>query len=241
MAKAFFISDVHLGLGAFEKEKAKEERVVGFLQHVREHGSALFIVGDLFDSWLEYRTVVPKGYHRLLTALEDLTRSGIEVHYLAGNHDFWMRDLFHRHLRINTYSKPFSITIEGKKFFFHHGDGLIDNDWGYLILQAILRNPLCVWLYSWIHPDIGVRLAQFSSRGSRRHTEKMSNYSDSGLRDFAAKMIGQGYDFVVMGHCHKPKIERMGSGTYVNLGDWISYNSYAEFQDGHLELKTWNP
>src|SRR5690349_3470818 len=139
MGKAYFISDVHLGLESPERERAKEERLLAFLASVGNDGAQLFIVGDLFDAWLEYRTVIPKGFHRTLTKLDDLARGGVGIHYLAGNHDFWMRDYFSRELGMKTYADAFDMTVNGKRIFLHHGDGLAEKDGGYRLLKRVLR------------------------------------------------------------------------------------------------------
>lgn len=239
MARAFFISDAHLGLETKEREEEKERRIVHFLEHVKRHGTHLFIVGDLFDAWLEYRTVIPKGYHRLFTALEDLTASGVEVHYLAGNHDYWMRNFFVEYLGVRTYAEPFAVTIGRKRFFIHHGDGLAMKDAGYRILKKILRNPVSTWVYSWVHPDVGIPLARMSSRKSRGYTSRKEYGSDDGLKKFAARKIAEGIDYVIMGHRHQPVSLTINGGLYVNLGDWISNFTYAEFARGKLRLKKW--
>ena len=240
MARAFFISDAHLGLDPREQETEKENRLLSFLRHVERNGTHLFIVGDLFDAWFEYRTVIPKGYHRLLTALEDLTRKGIHVHYLAGNHDYWMGNYFHEYLGINIAFEPFAVTIDGKKFYIHHGDGLAGKDVGYRILKSVLRNPLAIWLYSWLHPDIGINLAKFSSKTSRGYTANKDYGEEDSLYKFAAGKMAEGFDYVVMGHRHKPVVARIKTGTYVNLGDWISSFTYGDFSGGELVLKSWN-
>lgn len=239
MSRAFFISDAHLGLGTKEEEHEKERRLLQFLLHINGRASHLFIVGDLFDAWLEYRTVIPKGYHRLFTALEDLTHAGVQVHYLAGNHDYWMGSYFRDYLGVQTHFDPFEASIDQKKFYIHHGDGLTGKDVGYRILKKILRNPLSIWLYSWLHPDIGIALAKLTSRKSRHHTSQKDFGAEDGLQQFAAKRIAEGLDFVVMGHRHKPIAVPLDRGLYVNLGDWISNFTYAEFSDGRLSLKTW--
>src|SRR5258708_6348863 len=172
MSKVYFFSDAHLGLGTRDEDRAKEALILSFLHQVAADGNQLYIVGDLFDAWIEYKTVIPKGHHRLLTALEDLTRKGISVHYLVGNHDFWMRDFFATELGVTIHMEPFETTIDGKRFYIHHGDGLATNDTGYRILKTILRNPLCIWLYRWVHPDLGYGLARSSSRNSRAYTSK---------------------------------------------------------------------
>lgn len=240
MARTFFISDVHFGLESKEKELRKQERVFSFLDHVRKEGNQLFIVGDLFDAWFEYRSVIPKGFHRLLTKLEDLTRSGIKVHYIVGNHDFWIRDFFRDDLGIITYYDPFSVALDGKKIYLHHGDGLAKKDTGYRILKKVLRNRLNIWLYSWIHPDIGLWLAGASSKKSRDYTSAKDYGEGDGMIRFATDKIAEGFDAVVMGHRHKPVCRAIGNGVYINLGDWITYNTYAELSDGTIQLKEWS-
>ena len=164
MSKTYFISDAHLGLGSREEEREKEQRIVKFLQSIASDAKQLFIVGDLFDSWFEYETVIPKGYHRLLTQLDDLVQKNITVHYLAGNHDYWMGNFFRDELGIHVYHDAFETIIDGKRFLIHHGDGLATNDTGYKILKKVLRNPAAIWLYKWIHPDIGIGIAKASSK-----------------------------------------------------------------------------
>ena len=240
MSKAYFISDAHLGLGTQEEERAKEQRLLDFLDTILKDASQLFIVGDLFDAWFEYRTVIPKGFHRLLTKLNDLTKRNITVHYLAGNHDYWIRDYFRDELGMKTYHDAFEITIDGKKFFIHHGDGLASNDRGYKILKKVLRNPFNIWLYSWLHPDIGIALAQSSSKKSRHYTSSKQYGEEDGMITLATQKIDQGYDVVLMGHRHQPVYKQIGKGIYINLGDWITHNTYAEMEHGRIELKSWS-
>ena len=240
MPKAFFISDAHLGLGNAGEERAKEDRLIAFIDHCRNSSDYLFILGDLFDAWFEYRTVIPKGYHRLFTALENLRTAGTEIHYLTGNHDFWMRDFFSANLGIILHRESFAMRIGTTSFFLHHGDGLAVRDLGYRILKPILRNPVSVWLYTWLHPDIGIPLARSSSKKSRVYTAAKEYGETDGMRRYAERKINEGSDIVVMGHRHLPVSETIGSGTYINLGDWITHNTYAEFDNGGIALKTWH-
>jgi len=233
------MSDAHLGVGPRAEERVKEDRLLRFLDAVAADGSDLFILGDLFDAWFEYRLVMPKGYHRLLTKLESLTRSGIRVHYLVGNHDCWIRDYFRDELGIVTHAGPFSTEINGRRIYMHHGDGLALNDAGYRILKKILRNPVAVWMYSWLHPDIGIRLAHSSSKTSRKYTSGKHYGEADGMTRFAGERIREGFDYVIMGHRHIPSVQTIGNGTYVNLGDWITHNSYAVMNGSALELKNW--
>jgi UDP-2,3-diacylglucosamine hydrolase len=239
MSKVYFISDAHLGLGPKDEEREKENSLIAFLEYIMRDATQLFIGGDLFDAWIEYRTVIPKGFHRLFTKLEECNTRGITIHYLAGNHDYWMRDFFHDELGIKTYLDAFHITIDGKNIFFHHGDGLAVKDTGYRILKNILRNPFNIWLYSWLHPDLGVPLARSSSQKSRRCTATKDYGEEDGMMKFAAKRIAEGVDIVIMGHRHKPVCKQIGNGLYINLGDWITHNTYAVMENGRIELKKW--
>jgi UDP-2,3-diacylglucosamine hydrolase len=237
---AYFFSDVHLGLGSAQTEKQKEDWLLSFLRSILPSSDCLFIVGDLFDFWFEYKTVIPKGFHRTLAALQEFADRGVKVHYLAGNHDFWMGDFFRTELGMELHFDPFETTVAGKRICFHHGDGLAENDTGYKLIKPVLRNRLSVRLYRWLHPDLGVKLARGSSRTSREYTAGKHYGEEEGMIRYARTQIERGADIVMMGHRHKPSVVPIGHGMYVNLGDWISYNTYAELQNGELQLKVWD-
>jgi len=240
MKPIFFFSDVHLGLHDSVREKEKLRRVLSFLSHVEEHGERLFIVGDLFDYWFEYSSVIPRGYHHILSRLGMMVERGMQIDYIAGNHDFWLRDFFPAELGIPVYKDPLSITLEGKKFLLHHGDGLATNDTGYRIMKRIFRNRFNIMLYSWVHPDWTTPLARGTSRTSRTYTSTKDYGETDGMLKFAAERIRAGYDVVVMGHRHQPCVTPIGAGTYVNLGDWVTHSSYAEFDGDTITVKDWN-
>ncbi|MBI4428508.1 MAG: UDP-2,3-diacylglucosamine diphosphatase [Ignavibacteriales bacterium] len=237
--KTYFFSDAHLGLGSKEEERKKERRVIDFLSLVQKDADQLFIVGDLFDFWFEYKSVVPKGYFRLFTKLADLTENDVQVSFLAGNHDFWLKGYFQDELGIRVFLEPIEQTIKGRRFLIHHGDGLLQNDTGYRILKSVLRNKLNMFLFSLIHPDVAGAVARWSSRKSRQHTSKRP-LEENDMILYAEEKIQQGFDYVIMGHNHVPQFRKLGSGVYVNLGDWITENTYAVFDGKKLELKTWN-
>ncbi|MBW7888740.1 MAG: UDP-2,3-diacylglucosamine diphosphatase [Bacteroidetes bacterium] len=239
MKNIFFFSDVHFGLQTREQEKEKERRVLAFLSYVEEHGEELFILGDLFDYWFEYKSVVPRGYHHILSKLGSMVEHGIKIHYAAGNHDFWLRDFFPTELGIPVYKEPFAMTLRGKKFFFHHGDGLALHDTGYRILKKILRSKINIFLYSLLHPDWTAPIAKGSSKTSREYTGTKDYGETDGMKLFAEKKINEGFEVVMMGHRHHPAYEKIGSGIYVNLGDWISFHTYAEFDGTTVVLKSW--
>jgi len=237
--KTYFFSDAHLGLGSKDEERKKEQRVVAFLSQVQQDARRLFIVGDLFDFWFEYSSVVPKGYFRLFTKLAELTENGVEVSFLAGNHDFWLKGYFRDELGVRIFREPVDCMIDNKRFLIHHGDGLLQNDTGYRILKTILRNKVNMFLFSLIHPDIAGAVARWSSRKSRRHTSKRPLEEGDMIR-FAEQKVKEGFDYVIMGHNHMPQFRKLDNGVYVNLGDWITENTYAVFDGKSLELKRWN-
>jgi UDP-2,3-diacylglucosamine hydrolase len=235
----YFLSDVHLGLGPPEQERRKEDTLLEFFGAILPQAQQLFIVGDLFDLWFEYTTVIPKGFFRTLAALESFTRRGVEVHYLAGNHDYWMEDFFKNELGVKTHREPFEISLHGKRLFLHHGDGLIGKDVGYRLIRPILRNPVSILLYRWLHPDIGIRLARRSSRTSRAYTSRQKIADDRDMTAFATERIRQGIDIVIMGHQHYPAYHVIEGGVYINLGDWISHRTYAEMTGEGVRLLRW--
>jgi UDP-2,3-diacylglucosamine hydrolase len=236
--KIYFFSDAHLGLGSAEEDRQKELRLVRFLNFIQKDAAQVYIVGDLFDYWFEYKTVVPKNYFRLFSKLAELAESNIRLFFIAGNHDFWVKNYFRDALGMEVHFNPVEAEINGKRFLIHHGDGLLKDDLGYKILKKILRSKINIFLFSLIHPDVSGRLARWSSHTSRRYTSSRK-YESTGMENFAAQKIKEGYDFVVMGHNHIPSCQTIDGGTYVNLGDWIYENTYAVFDGTKLKLKKW--
>jgi UDP-2,3-diacylglucosamine hydrolase len=199
--KTYFFSDAHLGLGTPEEDRLKEMRLIRFLDFIQHDAEQIFIVGDLFDYWFEYKTVVPKKYFRLFAKLAEITERGIRVFFTAGNHDFWVKDYFRTELGMEVYLDPIETEIRGKRFLVHHGDGLLKDDIGYKLLKKVLRNRLSIFLFSLIHPDITGRIARWSSLTSRRYTSNRT-YEGDGMVEFAAQKLQEGFNFVVMGHNH---------------------------------------
>lgn len=232
----YFVSDLHLGFDSRETNKVKEDIFLKFLDEIKVQAKEIFIVGDLFDVWIEYREVVPKGHYRLLNKIYELSAKGINITYFAGNHDFWKGKYFFEEFGIKINLEPVVKEINGKRFFISHGDGLAYNDTGYRILKKILRNRFCQFLYSWIHPDIGIWLARKTSLRSRDYTDKKDYSERDGMRDFAKKKIAEGYDYVILGHRHFPVFEKYGNGYYINLGDWIRNFSYCLYSDSGIKL-----
>lgn len=235
----YFISDIHLGLQKKDIEEQKERLLVKFLNFAQNNCDELFVVGDLFDYWFEYKRVYQKGFFRTLTALQDLTENGIKVHYFIGNHDFMHSDFFKDEIGVILYENSLTISLNDKKFFIAHGDGLVKNDYGYLILKKILRNKTLQTFYSWIHPDIGISLASRTSKSSREYTSKKDYGEEDGLFDSAKLKIDQGYDYVLFGHLHQRMFKEYKQGYYINLGSWLDNPCYGVFRNNKFEIVDW--
>ena len=244
--KIYFLSDFHLGAPNHESSLQRERKIVTFLDNIRHSAAAIFIVGDMFDFWFEYKHVTPKGYVRLLGKLAEITDSGIPVHFFVGNHDMWMRGYFEKELNIPVYFEPKDFTLNGKKFFIGHGDGLGPEDHGYKMMKSVFRNPVCQWMFGFLHPAIGIGLANYFSRSSRKKT---GNADDIFLGEekewlviFARQILAKDhYDYFIFGHRHLPlHIKLTDRSTYINLGDWIKHFTYAEFDGTDTQLKKLN-
>lgn len=234
-----FISDIHLGLQSKEIEDKKERLLVRFLEFAKSEAAELFIVGDLFDYWFEYKRVYQKGYFRTLTALQDITEAGIKVHYFIGNHDFMHGDFFEKEIGAVMYEEPIESELDGKRFFIGHGDGLVKNDMGYNILKKIMRNKTLQTLYSWVHPDLGIALASGTSKTSREYTSKKDYGEIDGLYESACRKIDEGFDYVIFGHLHERQYEKYKNGTYINLGSWLDAPCYGVYHEGKFEIIDW--
>jgi len=167
LKKTFFASDFHLGVDARLTSAERERQVVRWLRQIAPEAEAIYLVGDLFEFWFEYKTVIPKGFSRLFGVLAELRDAGIPVYVFTGNHDLWMFGYFEQEFGIKVYRKPIDTIIHGKTFMIGHGDGLGPGDMGYKRMKKVFTNPFSQWLFGWLHPDLGIRLANFSSQKSR--------------------------------------------------------------------------
>jgi UDP-2,3-diacylglucosamine hydrolase len=240
--KIYFISDFHLGAPDAATSRKREHAIVSFLTAIRPDTAELFVLGDLFDFWFEYRKVVPKGYVRLLATLARFTDEGIPVHFFVGNHDMWMNDYFEKELGMQVYYEPTRFQRDGKSWLIGHGDGLGPGDTGYKFLKKIFRNPVCRFLFSITPPVIGIGLADFFSRKSRAktgHTDQVFLGEDNEwLIQFCKQELQKEHtDFFVFGHRHLPlDIPLSHNSKYVNTGDWITHDSYAVYDNHELTL-----
>ncbi len=240
----YFLSDFHLGAPNLAASLEREKIIVSFLESIRHDAAVIFIVGDMFDFWYEYRQVVPKGYVRLLGKLAELSDAGIQLHFFVGNHDMWMRDYFQTEMNIPVYYEPREFEFSGKKFLVGHGDGLGPGDHGYKRLKKVFRNPVCQWLFGILPPVVGMGIANYMSRRSRAQTgaseETFLGEDKEWLIIYCKEQLAKNnFDFFVFGHRHLPIDFRLpGGARYINLGDWIRYYTYAVFDGQAMELKS---
>ena len=241
--KIYFASDFHLGIPDKPTSRAREQRLCRWLDIIREDAEQLFLVGDIFDAWFEYKHVIPKGYTRFLGKLADLSDNGLKIEAFTGNHDLWMRGYFEDELGIPVHHEPIRRTINGKHFLIAHGDGLGPGDNGYKLLKKVLRNPTSQWLYRRIHPDTGVGVAGWLSRLGPKHEEgkeeEFLGPEKEWLVQYALDILTkEKVDYFIFGHRHIAIEYSLPKGSlYVNLGDWIRYNSYAVFDGADLKLQ----
>jgi len=240
MEKVFFISDIHLGAGSEADEQEKLRRLTTFLNFINQPGNQLYIVGDLFDFWFEYRHVIPNQYFTVLYRLHKLVENNITVHFLPGNHDRWIRNFFVEQVRIRVHPEIYMSEIHSKNILLFHGDGISKKDTGYRILKKIFRNPINIFLYRLLHPDLGIPLAKFMSAGSRKHTAGREFDDEPDYLKFAMEQFDRGIDYVIVGHSHKPLYRKIDNHILLNLGDWIHHFSYGRLEAGNLTLQQWN-
>ena len=242
--KVYFLSDFLLGIPDHTASLAREKIIVAFLNTIKNETAVLFVLGDLFDFWFEYTSVVPKGYVRILGKLAELTDAGIEVHFFVGNHDMWMSGYFEKELNIPVYYQPKIFEFNGWRFLIGHGDGLGPGDYGYKFLKKIFRNPVCKWLFGLIPPFIGIGLANLMSKSSRTATGESDaeflGEDREWLIIYCKEQLRQHhFDFFVFGHRHLPiDFQLTPESRYINLGDWIRYFSYAVFDGRQMKLKS---
>jgi UDP-2,3-diacylglucosamine hydrolase len=243
--KIYFASDNHLGLPDEKESREREKFFVTWLEEVRKDAAAIYLLGDLFDFWFEYKTVVPKGFVRVLGKLAELSDAGIPINFFVGNHDLWMRDYFQKELGISVHHQPITLTVGTSRFFIGHGDGLGPGDKRYKCMKKLFTHSLSQWLFRWLHPDWGVRWGQYLSKKNKlisgEEDVKFLGEDKEWLVAYSKrKLQKEHFDYFVFGHRHLPLEISLGEKSqYINLGDWITHNTYAVYDGQHLVLKTW--
>lgn len=240
--KIYFVSDLHLGLNAKHSSQVRERLFCKWLDSIRDDASQIFILGDLFDFWYEYDQVVPKGFVRTLGKLAFLVDTGVPVHFFTGNHDQWIRDYFREEIGIRVYTGPTAFSFSGKQFLLGHGDGLGPGDYGYKTLKKVFTNPLAQWAFSRVHPNFALWLGKKWSTRNRNYGNGMPdpfNESTEWLIAYSREVLmKEHYDYFIFGHRHLPIDYNLNDNSrYINLGDWLSYYTYAEFDGDMVSLR----
>ena len=242
--KIYFASDFHLGAPNLTESHARERLIIKWLEEIKADAKSIYLLGDIFDFWFEYKKVVPKGFVRILGKLAELSDNGINIHLFTGNHDLWMREYLTKEVGVKIHSNNSIISEQNKKLFIGHGDGLGDGDYFYKFLRKIFTSKICQWAFARLHPNFAFSLAHAWSKSGRRSGDNASFISKK-------KEILYGYckeqqsinpvDYYVFGHRHFPlELKVDEKATYINTGDWLQHYTYAVLENGKLELKTYN-
>ena len=240
--KIYFASDFHLGVPDYGSSLLREKKVVAWLDKVKGDAAEIYLVGDIFDFWFEYKYTAPKGFTRLLGKIAEITDSGTPVHVFTGNHDMWLFDYLPKEIGIILHHAPIEKIYGGKSFLIGHGDGLGPGDGWYKFLKKIFANKLCQWLFARIHPNLAFAIAHYFSRKSRIATGNSDSKYLGDDKEWLViycreKLKEKHFDYFVFGHRHLPiEVKLNEKSTYINLGEWVNYYSFAEF-DGTLHLK----
>ena len=241
--KIYFASDFHLGVPDYEKSLVREKLIVKWLDEIKHDAQEIYLMGDLFDFWFEYKNSVPKGFVRLLGKIAEISDSGIPVILFTGNHDMWMFDYLPKELGITIYREPIKRTYNNKTFYLGHGDGLGPGDNGYKFIKKIFASPFCQWLFARLHPNFALSMGNYWSTKSRLKNgptdEKFTGEENEWLVIYAKEQLKAApIDYFIFGHRHLPlDIKLSESSRYINLGEWVNYSSYAVFDGANLELK----
>jgi len=241
--KIYFASDIHLGAPNFEESLVREKKFISWLDTVKKDAEAIFLVGDVFDFWFEYKEVVPKGFTRTLGKLAEISDLGVPIHFFVGNHDMWLTNYFEKELNLKVYNRSKVFTINNKKLFVSHGDGLGPGDNSYKRMKKIFKNPFFNWCFRCLHPDWGVKLGKYFSNKNRIKSSledlKFNGKENEWLTQYCRKKLkNEHYDFFIFGHRHIPlEVELNSSSKYINLGDWITQFTYAVFDGSQISLE----
>ena len=243
--KIYFASDFHLGVPDKKTSREREMKIVKWLEHVSTDAQAIFLVGDLFDFWFEYKSTIPKGFLRFQGKLAALRDRGIAIHFFTGNHDLWMFGYFEEELGIIIHKNPIVLEINEARLFVGHGDGLGPGESTFKFIKRVFKHPFAIWLFQWVHPTIGVALAKFWSKRSRIGTESKDDHflnEDEILYQFCKEAeTHHHHDFYIFGHRHLPlEMDVSARAKYFNLGDWINHCTYLTFDGKHASLDTFD-
>ena len=237
----YFISDIHLKLSLDKDEKERRSKLYRLFDKILDTGGTCIFVGDLFDFYFEYPNIIPSSYFDFFDKAKMLREKGISLYFFAGNHDYWVGDHIKNHVMDKVYLNDDQIEVNGKKFYLTHGDGLLSWDHGYRLLKRVIRSKTFIWLFRWLHPTIGYRIARIISRSGEynNHKEDFNEDVRIELQQIAKKHFENGFDYMITGHYHLGEMFLINEGKLAVLGDWFHRPSYAIFDGEDLELRLW--
>ena len=237
--KIYFASDFHLGSPNLEDSHSRERKIISWLSMIEKDAKAIYLVGDIFDFWFEYKKVVPKGFVRVQGKLAELCDKGIDINFIVGNHDMWVKDYFQKEIGLKVFENEILIEENNQKILICHGDGLDHGNTSFKLIKKIFKSKICRWFFSRIHPNLGVSLAHLWSNASRRKNSKKTNDNHEHLINYCKKhQKNHPIDFYVFGHLHSPIKENIDlQSKYINTGDWIQHCSYGVLSNKKLEIK----
>lgn len=242
----YFASDFHLGVAARHSSRLREQQLLAWFDYIAADATAIYLVGDLFEFWFEWKRVVPKGFVRFLGKLAQLADRGIELHVFTGNHDMWLFDYLEKEIGVQLHRQPLRLELQGKKILVGHGDGLGPGDHGYKRLKRLFRNPIAQWMLARFHPDFTMWIAYFWSARSRSVQGAEDTFlgpNKEWLLVYAERKLqrGEAIDYFLFGHRHLPIDYTLSNGRsrYLNLGEWLHYNTYVRLAEGEAQLLQW--
>lgn len=241
--RIYFASDFHLGVPTADSSLARERRIIAWLDDVKKDAHSIYLMGDIFDFWFEYKHAIPKGFIRFQGKLAELRDAGLPIYFFTGNHDMWLFDYFEKELGIMIYREPQMLMVNGKKLLIGHGDGLGPGDNLYKFQKQFFNSPLCQWLFARMHPNLGMGIAKFWSKKSRlantKREEKFRGEENEFLLTYCKEQEKiNHHDFYIFGHRHLPLDLKVAENSrYINLGEWVHFDTYATFSNGNVELK----
>ncbi|MFZ9503332.1 MAG: UDP-2,3-diacylglucosamine diphosphatase [Cyclobacteriaceae bacterium] len=244
--KFYFASDFHLGVPNAAISQEREKKIIQWLNTIEHDAAAIFLMGDIFDFWFEYERAIPKGFIRLQGRLASLSDSGLPIYIFPGNHDMWMRGYFREEFGATIMEDPVVLLCNGKRLLIGHGDGLGPGDQTYKYLKKIFKSPVARWAFRWLHPDIGISLAQKWSKSSRLSNMKLEEKFKGEEREFLLSWCREieaqmHHDYYIFGHRHLPlDLEAGPSSRYINLGEWVHFSPYAVFDGARVDLKSFS-
>ena len=236
-APFYIISDNHFMMKDTPSEKNRRNKLFEVFKIIKSKGEGTLIIGgDFFDFWFEGKHVVPKGFKSLIDALSDLNQSGVQIHYVAGNHDYWDFGYLNKTANINFYKGNLEFTYNNKDILITHGDGLLKNDYGYRFMKKIIRHPIFIKLFKLIPPNISYQLAAKLSKSSSdyNHNDKFVDTIIKDITEYAKLEWGKGVDIIMVGHYHQQKIINNKNKTLIFLGDWLTKFSVTTFDGDNL-------